>query len=305
MFLLSHLFRVRMIVLCAAIFSNIIPFTIAHASSDQRAKVASGETQVLARIGKREITVSELRTEMIRLGITEVTVQTEKFAMQSILNRHLLVNAATDAGFHRKPDAVMRVKAARDQALADFFLATASQPPEPTLAEVEDYIANNPGLFAQRKQYTFEVLSLPTSQFDADAMTALFSETADFSDFSAALKAQNIDHSIKPLVQASSSFPSEIRKQLSKYTINDNIVIKADRETQIMKILKAESDLAPSAQWPAIARRIVKEENAVRRARALVDSLKLGNSVIYYREELAPGSTANQENQKPQKATGK
>ena len=282
---------VALLVISAAAF--IVTLSARDASAtiykdDSRAKVDSGDTQVLAKIGKREITINELRIEMMRLGIREATVETERFAMQSIINRHVLIEAAKTANFHRKPDAALQMKAARDQALADYFLVSASQAAEPTLSEIEDYIASNPGLFAKRTRYEFLVLSMPSSDFDVDSLTPLFSETSDFSTLKAALDKSATPFAEKPLVQASSSFAREIRQQLAAYSVNDNIVIKTDEETQIMKILDATPSPLPSSEWRAIARRLVMEQNSVNRARSLLDSLKVGNSVIFYRPDLAP-----------------
>lgn len=290
-----------------AIFAAIATASLAFALSslsasaitidgDERAKVGSGKTQVLAKIGKREITVNELRIELMRLGIREGTIETERFALQSIINRHLLVEAAKDANFNRKPDAALQMKAASDQALADYFLVSASQAAEPTLSEIEDYISENPGLFAKRTRYEFQVLSVPSGDFDVEAMTPLFSETPNFDALKAAFDKTSTPYAEKPLVQASSSFAREIRQQLATYSINDNIVIKTDDETQIMKIRSEKPSPLPSAEWRAIARRLVMEQNSVNRARSLLDSLKLGNSVVFYRSDLAPVQAVQKQN---------
>lgn len=257
-------------------------------AQDARPTTRSGKTQVLAKIDKREITVNELRIEMRRLGVTEPSIELQRLAMQSIINRHLLVEAAKKANFHRKPDAVLQMRAASNQALADLFLGSATQAAEPTLDEIEDYITDNPGLFVDRTRYEFLVLSLPSTGLDIDRHTPLFSETADFAALKAVLDQEQTAYAEKPLVQASSSFAREIRDQLSVYGINDNIVIKAKDETQIMKIRAAERAPLPSDEWRPIARRLVMEQNALNRARSLLDSLKLGNSVTYFRADLAP-----------------
>lgn len=285
----SKLEVVSYIIACVGVaLTAFMMLMVTPVAADDRARVDSGETQVLAKIGRREITIRELRVEMGRLGITQGTPDTERFALQSIINRHLLVEAAEKASFHKKPEASLRMKAAQEQALADFYLATASQAPEPSLEEIDDYITANPALFAKRIRYEFLVLSLATSSFDEKVLTPLFSETKDFNALKTYLKVNEIQYTTKPLIQASSSFPREIRDQLARYHVNDNIVIKADDEAQIMKITKSELDLVPQNDWRAIARRLVLEQNAVTRARSLLDSLKIGNSVVYYRPELAP-----------------
>jgi len=275
-------------ILIGSVLLIAMPLSGNAVAFEKREKVSSGKTQVVARIGKREVTNSELRIELARLGMVNPDLQAEQFALQSIINRQLLVNAARSANIHRKPEAAMRIKAAQDQSLADFYLATASQPPEPTLSEIEDYIANNPGLFAGRKHYEFSVFSLATEKFNVDAMTPLFSETNDFSDLEEVLRAQKIEYVIKPLSQASSTFPTQIRQQLLKYQVGDNIVIKSDENSQIMKIISERAETVERSQWPVIARRILIEEGAVARAHALVDNLKVGTSVTYFRPELIP-----------------
>jgi len=295
--------------LMALTFVMVTP-TVQAAVEADRPKAASGQTQVIAKIGKREITTAELRVEIMRLGIRDVTVDTERFALQSIINRHLLVEAAKDANVHRKPDAALRMRAASDQALADFFLGSASQAAEPTLSEIEDYIAANPGLFANRMRYEFLVISLPTDFFDVDAHTPLFSETANFTALKAHFDTTKVPYAEKPLVQASSSFAREIREQLALYSVNDNIIIKSDNETQIMKIRKEAPSPLPSDDWRAVARRLVMEQNAVNRARSLIDSLKVGSSVTFYRPDLAPKSVKKPKPTKPSasrpsKSTGK
>jgi len=305
MFVLKHCFRLKLmkqnfflstligvlLFLGTSLSINVF-FQPAHASTvnlnQQRPNVASGETQVLAKIGKREITVSELRVELQRLGYNQVTPEGQRFAMQNIINRHLLVEKARKAGSHRKPEIALRMRAAQEQALADFYLGSASHPPEPTLAEIEDYILAHPGLFANRRLYDFVVITLDTEIFNEKLMTSMFSETKDFSAFENFLTENKMNYNKSLLSQPSSSFPREIRDQLAQYAPSDNIVIKGGNETQIMKILTAKVEPIASEQWSGIARRLVMEEHAVRRARSLMDSLKVGQSIIYYQKDLAP-----------------
>ena len=293
------LFRNMLYVLSAIAPAAIVATSTPAYSFEGREKVSSGKTQVLARIGKREITSNELRVEMARLGMTQPDLQAEQFALQSIINRHLLVQAAMKSNVHRKPDAALRVKAAQDQTLADYYLATASQPPEPTLSEIEDYITANAGLFADRKLYDFSVVTMPTVDFSEEEMAPLFSETKDFAALIAVLKEKQLSFNLKPLSQASSSFPTQIRKQLLQYDVGDNIIIKSDSDTQIMKIVSLKAAPLKSEKWPAIARRIVMEENAVTKAKSLVDNLKLGNRVTYYRTDLVPVITENPDTPSP------
>ena len=75
-----------------------------HAAAPAEKKtVASGKTQVVASVGGREITLSELRIEMNRIGASLNDPNGERIALQSLINRTVLAKAARDSNLHRKP----------------------------------------------------------------------------------------------------------------------------------------------------------------------------------------------------------
>jgi len=258
------------------------------AKSGERPAVASGETQVIARIGKREFTVSELRVELMRLGVGQSSQEIERFALENLINRHLLAEAAVNAGFARKAEVILRVEAAKAQALADYYIKTVSQPPEPAMSEIEDFIAANPALFDARKRYDFSTIAMPTAAFDEEAMAPLFSETADFSTLAAYLEREGIAFEQGTVTRNSSGFPREIRAQLARFDVSDNIVIKAGTSTEIMKIDRIKSIPLPLDQRRMAARRLLLEQASAKRSKAALDALKDGKRVVYYRKQLAP-----------------
>ncbi len=254
----------------------------------EKKTVASGKTQVVAKVGGREITLTELRIEMGRIGLSPNDPNAERIALESLLNRTLLAKAARGADLHRKPEAMARMYAAQDQALADYYLALASQPAEPAREEIDDFIAKNPSMFAARKIYDFSILTLETKNFNEKALTPLFDREADFSRVAAVLDRAGAGYSIAPASQSGAAFPEPVRVQLSKYSVRDNIVIKGEKETQIMKIAAIRDDMSDSAEWPQIARRLLMEQAAAKRAEDLLARLKKDVDVAYYRPTAAP-----------------
>lgn len=259
-----------------------------------RPQVSSGKTQVVARLNSREITISDLRSEMARLGLSPNDPAAEPAALQNIISRALLADAAREANLHRQPEALRQMATAREQALADIYLASASQPPEPTRIEIEDYIDAHPELFSRRRIYTFSVMALPTKVFDAEDLTPLFDTTSDFKDLSAQLDKGRVDYSITPAVQPSDVFPQAIRKQLGEYNVRDNIVIRGEETVQIMKITAVKNAAITNADAPASARRAIMAEKAQKRAAALLEKLKGDSRLSYYRETAAPPAPARE-----------
>jgi EpsD family peptidyl-prolyl cis-trans isomerase len=279
--------------LTAAKRASLLALAIAFASpaiaSPAPPKLAaSGKTQVVAKAAGREITLAELRAEMTRLGINPADPGAERQALDNVVTRALLADAARKAQMHRKPEALARLRAAEDQALAEMYLAYAAQPSEPTRAEIDDYIRQNPSLFADRRTYDFLVLVLPTKAFDENTLTPLFDSERDFSRLTERLDAAGIAYSSAGAVQSSVAFPKPIREQLARYGVTDNIVVKGETDTQIMKIVRARKDAARTDEWPALARRLMLEEQSSERAEALMQRLRRDGGVAYYRAGAAP-----------------
>ena len=282
----------RLVTACVLALA-VAPVGEADALSREAPKAAaSGETQVVARASGREITLSDLRAEMTRLGLSATDPDAERAALDSIVNRTLLAAAARAQNLHRKPDAVLRMQAAGEQALADLYLGLAAQPPEPAPDEIEDFIAGNPSLFADRRVYDFAVLTLATDKFADKAMAPLFDESADFSALVSVLERAGTAFSLSEAVQPSTAFPKPVREQLARYAVGDNIVIKGEAQTQIMKIIRVRTEALPQSEWRPLARRALLEEAAAGRAESLLARLKGKAQIAYYRPSAAPAKAA-------------
>ncbi len=267
----------------------------APAAHAERKTAAGGKTQIVAKAGGREITLSDLRIEMGRIGLSPADPNAERAALESLINRTLLAKAARGADLHRKPEAMARMYAAQDQALADYYLALASQPVEPTRQEVDDFIRQNPPLFASRKTYQFSVLTLESKNFDEKSLTPLFDREADFKRLSDILDKAGARYSIAEGAQSGAAFPAPIREQLSKYGERDNIVLKGVADTQIMKITEVRAEPTSASEWPPLARRMLQDAAAAERAENLLARLRKDAAIAYYRPTAAPKIAAAQE----------
>lgn len=251
-------------------------------------KAASGNTQIVAKLGAREITLSELRVEMSRLGLASAAPDSERVALQSLVNRLALASEARKGEMHRRPEAILRMHAAQDQALADLYLSVASQPPEPLRREIDDYIAENPGLFTARKIYDFDVLSMPSEAFEDETLTPLFDQAENFDQLTAYLDQQKVNYSVSLLTQTSGAFPKPIREQLASYDVDDNIVLKGDVETKILKITNERKDRLNRKEWAPFARRVLMEQAARKRADNVIERIRKQSGLTYYRQSAKP-----------------
>ncbi len=254
--------------------------------------VASGKTQVVARASGREITISEMRAEMARLGLSPSDPGAEQTAIDTLVNRTVLAAAAREANLHRRPEALARMQAAQEQALADLYLGLAAQAPEPTRDEIADYIKDNPSLFSERRTYDFLVMNMEASAFDEKSLTPLFDTDTDFKRLAALLDRAGAKYAISTLTQSGLAFPKPIRDQLGAYDLRDNIVLQGEAQTRILKIAAIRPDPAPQAEWGMLSRRILMEEAAARRAGALIERLRREAQTQVFRTPPATAAAA-------------
>ena len=251
-------------------------------------KVSSGKTQVVATVGSREVTLNELRIEMMRLGLTAVDPDAERKALRSLTDRFLIIEEAKSQNMHKRPEALWRMEAARDQALAEMYMGLISQAPEPTQADVETFVLDNPTLFTKAKRYTFSVLEMGKENFDLDLMTPYFDEKSDFAALQTYLDGQEIPYTLSSSVRPSSAFPEPIRLQLAEYDLGDNIVLNGDIQTSILKIIKISNASVTLSEGVPIARALLKQEEAQSRVRSKLESLREDAEITIYRPSAKP-----------------
>lgn len=254
--------------------------------------VSSGKTQVMARIDQREITISEVEQEMQRLGLNPTQPESKAIAVNAIMDRYLFAKDARRAKIDKRPEAMWRMEAAREQALAEIYVNIVSQAPEPTRAELEIYMQEHPDLFKKAKRYGFSVIETAADGLDLDAITPLFDETKDFKDFEAWLKERNIRYTLSPATRDGASFPAPIRKRLGEYGPGDNVVLQGDNVVTIMKIITIEDAPLNFNEGAPLARTLIRQQRAQERLGAKRDALRENATIDYFRDGLAlPQST--------------
>jgi EpsD family peptidyl-prolyl cis-trans isomerase len=125
-------------------------------------KAPSG--QVAARVGKDEITVQEVQAELA--GYTAPDAKTRKLAeqraLQNIIQRKLLAQAAVKAGVDKAPELAIQKAKMEDMLLVQTWRnSLVKAVPEPAPEQVKQFVAQHPELFANRKVFTVDQLRLP------------------------------------------------------------------------------------------------------------------------------------------------
>ena len=120
--------------------------------------------QVVASVGGREITRRELQTEMTGLTAATPAIQKEqqKAALQRLVQRAILVNAAKEQGIDKDPAFALLAQRATDAVIVQMLeRKVVASVPAPSDEEVAQYIQTNPDMFAQRRLFDVEQIRMP------------------------------------------------------------------------------------------------------------------------------------------------
>ena len=120
--------------------------------------------QVVASVGGREITRRELQTEMTGLTAATPAIQKEqqKAALQRLVQRAILVNAAKEQGIDKDPAFALLAQRATDAVIVQMLeRKVVASVPAPSNEEVAQFIQTNPDMFAQRRLFDVEQIRMP------------------------------------------------------------------------------------------------------------------------------------------------
>lgn len=132
-------------------------FAVAALALSACGKEATG--QVAAVVNGEEITLQEINAELgsrqIPEGVDKAVVQ--KAALQRIIERRLLAQAARDEELDKTPDYLLRERQLRDALLVQLMGQRAERAMKvPGQQEIDKFIADNPLMFGDRKILTLD-----------------------------------------------------------------------------------------------------------------------------------------------------
>lgn len=126
---------------------------------------AKPEGQVAAVVDGEEVTLTELNAELANANVPENADKKliQRQALQRIIERKLLANAARKDGMDQSPDFIVRRQALEDSLLVQLLSQKVARGIKvPTNADTDKFMADNPGMFANRVIYAVDQIRFAT-----------------------------------------------------------------------------------------------------------------------------------------------
>ncbi len=285
----------------------VLPLLIATllAGCGDKKEEAAGEkaaTQVAAKVNGTELTVHQVNYALQR--IPNLDKEQSKAAslqvVRNLVDQEVIAQKALTDKLDRDPAVVQALDAARRQILAEAYMGRKlGTPAEPSEAEVTDYFNRHPELFAKRKIYRLQEISIKAPADRHDAIRAQLGASKNLSDFAAWRKAENLPAKAAQGVKPAEQLPLQILPQLAQMPDGQAMVVNAP--DGLMVIVLADSQVQPVTQEQAKPTIIRLRQTQARQkaAKAELDALKAAAKIEYVGEFADAGKEAAAPAEKP------
>jgi len=262
---------------------------------DEAATAEKAPAQVAAKVNGTELTVHQVNYALQRIPNLDQE-QTKAASLQVVRNlvdQEVIAQKALADKLDRDPAVVQALDAARRQILAEAYMSRKlGTPAEPSDADVTDYFDQHPELFAKRKIYRLQEISIKAPQDKYDVIRAQLGASRTLEDFATWLKAENLPVKSAQGVKTAEQLPLQMLPQLAKMPDGQAMVV--DTPDGLMVIVLVDSQMQPvtlEQAKPAIAR-LLQTEARQKAAKAEMDTLRAAAKIEYMGEFVDAGKEA-------------
>ena len=268
---------------------------VALAGCGKEGTESSQATQVAARVNDDEITVHQINFEMAKLSGGNTPGQSEQAAnhiLNNLIDRHLLVQKAIDEKIDRDPQVLQTLESSRQQILAQAYVQRlAEQAAKPTAAEIDDYYVKNPALFAERRIYRLQEISIPVTPENSESIKAKLAGMRNMQELAEWLKSVSIPARATQSVKAAEQLPLELLPKLHALKDGKALTLASPSSLNIFYLVGSQTQpIGKEQAAPAIERFLLA---ARKRDLAQAEIKKLRESAeLEYLGEFAEAANA-------------
>ena len=226
---------------------------------------ANRQGQVVARVNGVEISALNAATPQ---------------ALESVIDRELLVQKALEAGLERDPQVARTIEHARRQLLAQAWIErNAGVSVKATPEEVRRFYSENTALFAQRRIYRLQELAAALPAELLEVLRAEAARSTSLDDMAAWLRARGVKFTELSLTQPAEQLPLRYLPQLARMHEGEIAVFASPAGAAVVQLLSAaDAPLGEKQAAPVIEQFLAgrkRLELAAAEARRLRDSARI------------------------------
>lgn len=263
---------------------------------------SGGDTQVAAKVNKGEISIHQVQTIVQRQPPQVAADRTERAAarvLEVLIDQELAAQAARDQGLERDPRTVQAIEAARRELLAHAYQdQIAAEVISPSSDEIDRYYEANPALFAQRRLYMLQEISVEATSAQLAQLHEVVTRARSGDELLQIMREVKLRHNVRYLAQAAEDLPLTLLEPLSRLEPGQSWLYAQAQGGRIFTVLQAQkAPIERRMASNAIGAYLLTERKRQRVATAmkgLRDSAKIEyvGSFAQTKPSAAPGASA-------------
>lgn len=231
-----------------------------NGSDDKKDKAAS---QTAAKVNKEEITVHQINyvLQQQKALKPEMVASASMQVLERLVDQELELQKAQEQKVDRDPRVVQQIEFARREIISRAYIEKiGSGAPKPSQEEIKAYYESKPALFAQRKVYLFQEISIESPAESIEKLREELKAAKDISAFVEFLKANSYKFSARQYNRAAEQLPLAGLDAISAMKDGQALFSLAPGGAQVMVLAGSRSQPVDEARaQPAIEQFLLNE----------------------------------------------
>lgn len=165
-------------------------------------------TQTVVKVNGEEITIHQINDRLPTALPPAQAASASRQVLEHLIDQMLARQKAIDEKLDRDPLVIRQIEAARLEIISRAYFEKHSQGAlKPSRADVEAYYRAHPALFAERRVYSLQEVSIDASPEQIEVLKTTLQGSKTFADFVAYLKANNFKYVGAEAVRAAEQLP--------------------------------------------------------------------------------------------------
>ena len=261
------------------------------ACGDKKDDGKAAATQVAAKVNKGEISIHQINAVLQRTGAIppEQVKRASGEVLERLIDQELFVQQATQKKLDRSVAAVQAVEAAKREIYARAYLEQiTAQATKPDAAAIAAFYNENPALFAKRRVYNLQELSVQIAGDRIPALMQKISDAKNVTEIANWLRAEKIPFNANTGVKAAEQLPLELVPRFAAAKDGQIVLTQVPGGMSISFIVESrEQPLDEKAAAPLIEQSITNKKK-VELVQAEVKRLRETGTIEYQGEFVKP-----------------
>lgn len=216
---------------------------------EEQAKKPS--TQVVAKVDSEEISVHQLNSVLSKAsGVSKDNIGVAKWEiLDKLIDQQVAVSKAIERKLDRKPEVMAAIDGAKRDILARaYYQELAAAQVKPAAEDVKNYYSAHPELFAERRIYKLQELTLGKNDELLPAIQERVRTAKNLEEITAWLKGRNVPFKVGGGVRAAEQLPLEILPKIHALKNGQIGLIQASEGYLVVRVVGSETQPVDEGQ---------------------------------------------------------